>query len=343
MALTAQTKSGIPLITTDVAEAPRLDVGWTTLKGLGIPVGEVKQPAKKSSRAGAPSARVHQPIGLPPRHRGAAKKGPVVTSSEGVRELAKLIVKDEDGDKSNDKVYQARINHLIDNHSKYDLFSRIYPQATLPFTIRVNGITVPKPQKESDLGDNGQGAWYEVDNYGARVKVIGGDEKSFFTAITAKLELPPEEPGLSPRITKLTRGVGIVLIYSNNHPNVLWITPEKEIWRYEPHYPFNNAEQRYIDSALTGFFKVYLPSFTYNPHKLRVDECVAAVRGKNRIETVDYLCEDYVLLYLMRRMKGMGHEEAAVSLVKEGDAILKEEEDLLYILGMKYRELKPNQ
>lgn len=320
--LNSQTKSGIPLLTEGVETSPsRLNIGWPVEAPKSPP------PEKAPSVAGAPKLEL--------------KRGPL--------QAAERLVRDNVADKLSDDQYLARLHSLIGRYTKYELYQRLYPRNTVPFVLRIHDIGF-KPTLERDMGNTGEGAWYQTDDgYGARVQINGTcpsgkdcpDTKAFFDAITNKLQLPTEAPGLSPRTgTNLINVVGVPVEY-NDHTDMLCVSADKQVWRYEPFVPGGNTRQRNIDSGLYGFFNANLPSFKYNFHRLDERQCVGAIRDWDRIHSENSLAQDYSMLYFIRRMKGMTHEEAAINLVAIGDDIVPEMVNLMYSLAMKYRQLHP--
>lgn len=549
------TSTGIPLLTKDVVAtmpAFRLNIGWPDVAkqaprevvGLGLTAPGVE--AK-------PLALEDEPV-LSPYRSPEGKYG------ETPRQMARLIIQEQDADIQSEKDYLGMIRFLIGKHSKYEIFSHLYPLNTLPLTLRIEEQGL-RPEAEEDKANiDGRGAWYESETgYGARVRIEGRpgaatDMKTFFnlllgqldsqklvaaakdepqpcntqlatkivvksigtckrdeesrcdvsaeaafTALTGKgpdetkdrvettvsgfmypdektallirdfwslekdchdiyhfsvdynehaftvekyvgkegkywilyqsflgdytlaewLQLAPfdaqrkirstkadnrkiegnamkhvvnmmtkyggfakilsvealricfeealvglgdvlnyfspfsiEGAGASLQITRAkasctvakseaaSRGVGIYTSY-NTHANMVWVGEDKRIWRYEPQIPAGDEQQRCIDGALSGFFKTFLPQYRYFNHRLEDWQVVQGVRGRDRIHKSDYFCQDYALLYLKRRARGLTHEEAAIDLVVKGDAVLKELEDLMYVLATTYRKLYP--
>ncbi len=319
--LVDRTSSGLPLLIAGIATPPRLPVGWPKAPYL---------PAKRSLLPGeAKVPGLPVPSGSPiKRPSSPPKPNPIPAEMKAgpstPREFARLIITEQDADKLGDKEYLGMVRYLLgseDDFAKYQIFSHMYPDNTVPFLIRVSDQSLTPA--DEDKVDTGNGQWYQTDDgYGARVKIMGGDEYKFFAAIEAKLTAK--------------KGVGIFTTY-NEHANMVWISPERQIWRYEPATPAGGTEQRSIDSALRMFYQLYMPSFRYNPHRLELWQCVQGVRGRNRIHKSDYFCQDYSLLYLKRRAAGMSHEEAAFDMVAKGDSILQEIEELMYDLAMEYR------
>lgn len=229
-------------------------------------------------------------------------------------EFVRKIIEEQDADIASDKEYLGLVRYLIGDRSKYDLFCDMYPNNTIACTLRIT-------TQNKDVYRGGK--WYEdAEKNGARIDVENGDPELLSQMVASQL------------FTSV--GVGIMLEY-DNHANAIWISKDLNIWRYEPQALSGSVEQMNIDGALSSFFKIHLPTSTYHPHDLDCFQCVQHVRGRDRIHKTDYFCQDYSLLYMIRRINGEGHDEAANKMVTMGDAILVDLETLMLNIAICYR------
>jgi hypothetical protein len=193
--------------------------------------------------------------------------------------------------------------HRMRGLNKWEAFSLLYPHNTIPFTIRVNEQGA-RPESYMEQYDQGLGSWYATnDNYGGRVQIEPNDPDKFIEMIADHI--------------KSGHGVGIYTTY-NRQINVIWISADKEINRYEPQFPGGDYEQRSIDGGLSGLFSIFLPEYTYKPHRLEKWQCCY------NPDTNDIQVEDYVTLYTVRRIKGMSHHDTVTNLIVEGDGLVSE-------------------
>jgi len=194
--------------------------------------------------------------------------------------------------------------HRMRGLHKWEAFSLLYPDNTIPFTIRVNEQG-DRPQSYVEENDTGSGSWYSTnENHGARVRIEPNEPDKFIEIIAQRI--------------KSHHGVSIYTTY-NRQINVIWITANKEIYRYEPQVPGGDYEQRSIDGGLCGMFSSFLPGYTYMPHRLEAWQC-----PYNPDDTTGLQCEDYTALYVIRRIKGLDHHQAVTDLVVKGDELVAE-------------------
>jgi hypothetical protein len=190
---------------------------------------------------------------------------------------------------------------------KWTAFSKLYPNNTIAFTIRVNDQGA-LPKSYVDNEDTGSGNWYSSDesnSYGARVLIQPNDPDVFVQEISKR--------------NKSGNGVAIYATY-NRHVNILWITADLEIYRFEPEVPGGNYEQRAIDGGLSGMFASCLPTYSYIPHRLEKWQCLY---NPDKVDGLQ--CEDYALLYILRRIKGFNHEDAITDMVIKSSELTDED------------------
>ena len=203
---------------------------------------------------------------------------------------------------------------------KWTAFSKVYPNNTISFTIRVNDQGA-LPKSYMDNEDTGSGNWYSSDesnNYGARVLIQPNKPNVFVQEISER--------------NKSGNGVAIYATY-NRHVNILWITADLEIYRFEPEIPGGDYEQRAIDGGLSGMFASCLPTYSYIPHRLEKWQCLY---NPDKIDGLQ--CEDYALLYILRRIKGLGHEDAITDMVIKTSELI--DEDILLTQNLKQEMLQ---
>ena len=200
--------------------------------------------------------------------------------------------------------FDQLLTHRMRGLHKWEAFSLLYPDNTIPFTIRVNEQG-DRPQSCVEENDTGSGSWYSInENHGARVLIEPNDPDKFVETIAQRV--------------KSQHGVAIYTTY-NRQINVIWVTADKEIYRYEPQVPGGDYEQRSIDGGLCGMFSSFLPGYTYVPHRLEAWQC-----PYNPNDTVGLQCEDYTVLYIIRRIKGLDHHQAVTDLVVKGEELISE-------------------
>ena len=232
---------------------------------------------------------------------------PPSTSSNGILESPPLSAWGTDLEASPNPTslpFDHSLMHRMRGLHKWEAFSLLYPDNTIPFTIRVNEQG-DRPQSYVEENDTGSGSWYSTnENHGARVLIEPNEPDKFIEIIAQRI--------------KSQHGVSIYTTY-NRQINVIWITADKEIYRYEPQVPGGDYEQRSIDGGLCGMFSSFLPGYTYMPHRLEAWQC-----PYNPDDTTGLQCEDYTVLYVIRRIKGLDHHQAVTDLVVKGDELVAE-------------------
>jgi hypothetical protein len=134
---------------------------------------------------------------------------------------------------------------------------------------------------------------------------------------------------------------GSVAVYFTyeQHANSLWFdVTNKVINRYDPQYYGDVFHQGILDTNVRDHLKFILPDYQYLGNTLERAQCVQSVRADKRQNfREDAFCEDYSLLYAIRRINGMSHAEAAEDLVAKGDSIQAELIELLEALAYRIR------
>ena len=216
-----------------------------------------------------------------------------------VEDFISLVIKEQDADIAHEKEYLGYVRYLLNADNKYDIFARLYPETTcVSVDVRV-----------------------EVES---RRVLINPDPDDLIDCV----------------YTAANKGksVGVYLSY-HNHANALWFdTAKKEINRYDPQAPGDARDQSIIDDLLRKELAQYFPDYNYLGNTLEDYMCIQGVREVGRRYKADYFCQDYSLLYDLRRAKGMSHEDAAWDLVEKRDQVLEELAELLRSLAYKKRQ-----
>ena len=215
-----------------------------------------------------------------------------------VEDFISLVIKEQDADIAHEKEYLGYVRYLLNADNKYDIFARLYPETTCVYVhVRV-----------------------EIEQ--------------------RKVLIQPSPDDLVDCVyTAANKGksVGVYLSY-HNHANALWFdTTKKEINRYDPQAPGEARDQAVIDELLRNELAQYFPDYKYLGNTLEDYMCIQGVREVGRRYKADYFCQDYSLLYDLRRAQGMSHEEAAWNLVENRDKVLDELAELLRSLVYKKR------
>ncbi len=229
--------------------------------------------------------------------------------------FADLIVREQDADVPHEKEYLGYIKYLLgDTNNIYPFFCQIYPNNTNPLELR--------------LTLTGKGKDYYEDKFGFGAQVTSTDDQSH-NLLHHLFEMIQKDTCI---------GVGI-LLYFERHVNALWIT-KTDIWRYESQHPAIpvNYKENSINGALQSYFAKVFPQHIFHRHNLGLEQCVQGYRGENRVYKADYFCMDYSLLYIIRRIHGFGHEQAAFDLVRQGEKVLEEIKTLLIDLAVVHRK-----
>lgn len=209
-----------------------------------------------------------------------------------------MVIQEQDADIEDEKEYLGYVRYLLADENKYEIFTRFYPNNTCP-------------------------------------------------NVSVRMEHYHSTPRISPNDQALVRCIktheaqgGSVAVYLSfeNHANTLWFdTTNKLINRYDPATEGDETGQRTLDSHLGAYLGTILPDYYYLGNTLEGFQCVQGVRGQGRTHKSDYFCQDYSLLYAIRRIHGMSHEEAAFDLVAKGDDVLIELAELLRALAYRIR------
>lgn len=201
-----------------------------------------------------------------------------------------MVIQEQDADIADEKEYLGYVRYLLADESKYEIFTRFYPQNTCPNVhVRMETYTSTPKITPSDQ---------------ALVRCIKAHE---------------------------VRGGSVAVYFSyERHANTLWFdVTNKIVNRYDPQVDFQSRGQSSLDQQLGAYLGTILPDYYYLGNTLEDYQCVQGVRGQGRTHKGDYFCQDYSLLYAIRRIHGMSHEEAAFDLVAKGDDVLIELADLL--------------
>jgi hypothetical protein len=221
-----------------------------------------------------------------------------VTPQTPIDDFVNTVIREQDADIPNEKEYQGYINYLLNAEDKYNIFARIYPDSTcLGVSVRV-----------------------EVDARYVQIRPVPDSlVDCVYTAANRN------------------RSVGVKLSY-RNHANSLWFdTINLEINRYDPQVSGQERDQPIIDNLLRTELANLFPDYTYLGNTLEPEWCVQGIRSQGRRYKADYFCQDYSLLYDIRRAQGMTHEQAAWDLVEKRDTILEELRELLLTLAYRKR------
>jgi predicted DNA-binding protein YlxM (UPF0122 family) len=209
------------------------------------------------------------------------------------------VIAEQNADIMDEKEYLGYVRYLLNDQSKYDIFSRLFPEQTCP------------------------GVLFRMETTRTKVPRITPSERALIDCIKAK-----ERTGMS---------VAVSFSYEN-HANLLWFdTQNKLINRYDPQAAMQSYEQAELDDNVREYLGSKFPDYFYLGNTLESWQCVQDVRGQGRTYKSDYYCQDYSLLYAINRINGMSHEEAAFALVARGEDILTDLAELLRALAYKIR------
>ena len=182
------------------------------------------------------------------------------------------------------------------------------------------------------------GTWCGPDEAGAEVIVYSGPA-NLWTCISES-SCRRRQPGdellaetrlkdiLNSKKQKMCGSLAIYLSYKN-HAGMIWIDKQgKVINRYDPYFTNSDTDQKAIDNALEDFFSEFLPNCSYLGLNLSESELVQRIRSKTRKHS-DNFCQDYGILYAIRRVCGMSHQEAARHMVQMKSYILEDVKQLM--------------
>lgn len=144
----------------------------------------------------------------------------------------------------------------------------------------------------------------------------------------------PDDQALINCVERSTGSLGIyfvIYIGDESHASIFWFDTTNEIInRYDPSYA--QGEQRDIDDLVREKFMDLFPSYEYIGNSLSSQQCVQRVRGRKRKIRYDQFCQEYILLYSIRRLCGMSHVAAAEDMAEKGDGIIHEVRELFKAL-----------
>lgn len=130
---------------------------------------------------------------------------------------------------------------------------------------------------------------------------------------------------------KERKSCGSLAVYLSykQHAGMLWIDKQNRIIdRFDPYYCINDeSHQRYIDVALKEFFKQMIPDFQYVGNTLKPSQAIQKIRSSKR-KNSDNFCQDYGILYAIRRIHGMSNSQAAEHLVSMKNDLLNDIREL---------------
>lgn len=249
--------------------------------------------------------------------------------------LIDKIIQTEDSDVLNPQ-FSHLVKQLLDNELKYNMFAKMYPDhACYDMFIRLENIGTYSsyqlhPSKYS-------GSWCGTDNAGAEVIVYSGPHNLWMciSESSCKRRQPGDELLAETRLRdilnpkrKTCGNLAIYLSYKN-HAGMIWIDKQgKVINRFDPYFTSRDSDQRAIDEALAHFFEEFLPNFEYLGNTLSESETVQRIRSNSRKHS-DNFCQDYGILYAIRRVCGMSHLEAARHMVDAKSYILEDVKQLM--------------
>lgn len=256
-----------------------------------------------------------------------------------VERLIDEIIQTEDSDTLNPK-FSHLVKQLLNGELKYNIFAKMYPDhACYDMFVRLENLGsyaeyLKHPSKYAGTWCGGQ--------YGAEVVVYSGrgNLKSCITEGECRLRQPGDKLLGETRLKSILKAegrerqsCGCLAIYLSylNHAGFLWIDKRRgEIDRFDPYYPGvpKTQEQTLVDRALRGFFGELLPNLKYVGNVQSEAECVQLIRSRVRRHS-DNFCQDYGILYSIRRIHGMTNLEAAQDMVEMKSFILEDVRQLL--------------
>lgn len=251
---------------------------------------------------------------------------------EEVENLIWQVISAKDADVA-ESHFSSALKTLLKGELKYNVFSKLYPNNTCyDVFIRLENIGTYSeyllhPSKHF-------GKWHGT-NYGSEVIIYSGPDK--LTTCLSECDCSRNMSNnqlsifLQKSISSCCNGFSIYLSY-NKHAGILWIDRQnKTIDRYDSFFSANETpEQNIIDFSLKLFFKEHMPSYTYLGNMLTPEETIQSIRQVqwNRWNA-DNFCQDYSILYSIRRINGMSYKQAAQHLVASEPNIIEECAQLL--------------
>ena len=300
----------VPVITTNNTTTPRVPVVTNNIQPnivipplITTPRVPTLSPVITQPNINTPP-RVNTPprINTPPRvNTQPVQDAPIVIPQvdSPAETFVDIVIAEQDADIMDEKEYLGYVKYLLNNQSKYDIFTRIFPNNTCPGVI------------------------FRMDTERSRYPTIRPSERNFIECIK----------------NKETTGTSIAINFSyENHANLLWFdTLNRVINRYDPQVAGDAHGQAIMDDTIRTYLSDRFPEYVYLGNTLETWQCVQGVRGEGRNYKSDYYCQDYSLLYAINRINGMSHEEAAFALVSRGEDVLIDLAELLRALAYKIR------
>ena len=255
---------------------------------------------------------------------------------------------------------------LLGGELKYNLFAKLYPDnACYDVFIRLENIGTyaqyqahPSQFKGTWYGAEGTAIDDVVDEYGAEVIIYHGLNRltNCLNTVQCGRNSAGDELLSNSVLKRVLNGqrrtcgsIGLYLSYLD-HAGIVWIDHEnKVINRYDPFYcdlpeghrvkrsEFEESvhdawdAQEMIDIGLGEFFGQIMPDYKYLGNNLAGHQCIQEARMMGR-KYSDYFCQDYSILYAIRRVNGMSHEQAARDLMEHAGEILDEIEQLMRVM-----------
>ena len=96
--------------------------------------------------------------------------------------------------------------------------------------------------------------------------------------------------------------------------------PKGTIERYDPHYSNSDKYTKVTEDQIKNFIAKFLPHFEYKEYSTPKELCIQRIRNKKG----DYFCEEYCILYALRRMNGLSHSSAVEDLFTKRETIINE-------------------
>lgn len=237
------------------------------------------------------------PVHVQPLPLSTSQKVENKLDEEYRRNLAELIVRGEDAGTLSDNQYEYYTKILFNNLNKLYLFQKLYP-VLLPISIIYNLDT-----KSISLvvGDNTAATSGRSTNTPITERIFSITLRNFLSQYN---------------------GAAIRLIYGPI-TNILWISSDLKIDRYDPINTNKQPFQAQIDTDLSKLFSNVLPGSEYHP--LNIEEwkyIIGNSRAKSRKYSYKYLTEDYCLMYIITRETVRDHQGTIDEMFNSGENII---------------------
>lgn len=263
-----------------------------------------------------------------------------------VNDLIEEIIESEDSDIEKPK-FSHLVKELLNGELKYNVFAKMYPDhSCYDMFIRLENIGTHADYLKHPSQYNGK--WYgNGGHYGAEICIYSGKNNlwSCISETSCRRKQPGDELILKTRMKTILnlnekKTCGSLAIYLSylNHAGMLWVDKQnKQVDRYDPYYcgvksniikTKFDREQIIIDIALKEFFREMTPNFEYKGNVLSEMETIQKQRSNFR-KYSDNFCQDYGILYAIRRIHGMSNIEAASHMVSMKSYILEDIRQLL--------------